>query len=139
MCAEWEAELRDMTSGLASGANLGLPLPGGGRQGVFTIYAWNEFGEGVIASYVWRAVHETRRHPGGVRLKPTYPRTARQQCWRDRFGDASRKYSLLLTDEQDACIAKGAKLRSRPRLGQSGPLTGQQYLVRRGHRDAEDA
>jgi hypothetical protein len=39
-----------MNSGLASGANLGLPLPGGGRQGAFTIYAWNEFGEGVIAA-----------------------------------------------------------------------------------------
>ena len=25
---------------------LGLPLPGGRRQKVFTIYAWNEFGEG---------------------------------------------------------------------------------------------
>jgi hypothetical protein len=48
--AEWEAELRDMKSGLASGANLGLPLPGGGRQGVFTIYAWNEFGEGGIVA-----------------------------------------------------------------------------------------
>ncbi len=48
--AEWEAELRDMKSGLASGANLGLPLPGGGRQGIFTIYAWNEFGEGGIVA-----------------------------------------------------------------------------------------
>lgn len=48
--AEWEAELRDMKSGLASGANLGLPLSGGGRQGIFTIYAWNEFGEGGIVA-----------------------------------------------------------------------------------------
>jgi hypothetical protein len=38
----------------------------------------------------------------------------------------------LLTDEQqDACIAAGAKVRSRPRLGQSGPLTGQQYWMRK--------
>jgi len=44
--AEWEAELRGMKSGLDSGGNLGLPLPGGGRQKIFTIYAWNEFGEG---------------------------------------------------------------------------------------------
>jgi hypothetical protein len=26
--------------------NLGYPLPGGARQKAFTIYAWNEFGEG---------------------------------------------------------------------------------------------
>ncbi len=26
--------------------NLGLPLPNGQRQKAFTIYAWNEFGEG---------------------------------------------------------------------------------------------
>jgi hypothetical protein len=48
--AEWEAELRDMKSSLASATNLGLPLPGGERQGVFTIYAWNEFGEGGIVA-----------------------------------------------------------------------------------------
>lgn len=48
--AEWEAELRGMKAGLASGASLGLPLPGGGRQGIFTIYAWNEFGEGGIVA-----------------------------------------------------------------------------------------
>jgi len=65
-------------------------------------------------------------------VKPTNPRTSRQQRWRDRFGAASSKYSHSLTDDQhDACIAAGAKLRSRPRLGQSGPLTGQQYSIRR--------
>ena len=43
---------------------------------------------------------------------------------------ASRKYSEALTDEQeDACISAGAKRRSRPRLAQSGPLTGQQWWV----------
>jgi hypothetical protein len=47
---EWEAELRNMQSGLAAAANLGLPLPGGGRQKLFTIYAWNEFGEGGIVA-----------------------------------------------------------------------------------------
>jgi hypothetical protein len=48
--AEWEAELRGMKSGLDSGANLGLPLPGGRRQKLFTLYAWNEFGEGGIVA-----------------------------------------------------------------------------------------
>jgi hypothetical protein len=38
---------------------------------------------------------------------------------------------MLAEEEQDACIAAGAKLRSRSRLYQSGPLTGQQYWVRK--------
>ena len=38
---------------------------------------------------------------------------------------------MLAEEEQNACIAVGAKLRSRPRLNQSGPLTGQQYWVRK--------
>jgi len=36
---QWERELHQV-------ANLGLALPGGGRQMIFNIYAWNEFGEG---------------------------------------------------------------------------------------------
>ena len=64
-------------------------------------------------------------------VKPSNPRTSRQQRWRARFGAASSKYSHSLTDERrDARIAAGAKLRSQPRLGQSGPLTGQQYSIR---------
>ena len=64
--------------------------------------------------------------------RPTDPRTLKQKRWRARFGDASSKYSQSLTDaQQDARIAEGANLRSRPRLGQSGPLTGQQYSIRR--------
>lgn len=64
--------------------------------------------------------------------RPTDPRTLKQKLGRARFGDASRKYSESLTDEhQDACIAEGAKLRSWPRMGQSGPLTGQQYSIRK--------
>ena len=65
-------------------------------------------------------------------VKPTDPRTYKQRRWRARFGDASSKYSQVLTDEQrDACIAEGTKLQSRPRLDQSGPLTGQQYSIRK--------
>jgi len=63
--------------------------------------------------------------------KPRDPRTPSQLQWRGRLTAASRKYSHALTDEQmNACIAAGAKRRSRPRLGQSGPLTGQQWWVR---------
>jgi hypothetical protein len=65
-------------------------------------------------------------------VKPQDRRTPRQLHWRARFGSASKKYSSSLSQEQrDACIAAGAKFRSRPRLAQSGPLTGQQYSIRK--------
>jgi hypothetical protein len=64
--------------------------------------------------------------------RPKDPRTVAQLLNRGRFRTASKRYHRVLTDEQrDACIAAGAKVRSRPRLGQSGPLTGQQYWIRR--------
>jgi hypothetical protein len=66
--------------------------------------------------------------------KPANPRTPEQRRWRDRFGDASRRYSHSLTDEQrDACVAQGAKLKSRPRMRSSGRLTGQQYSIRKDY------
>ena len=53
-----------------------------------------------------------------------------QQAWRARLAAASEAYSEALTNEQqDACIAAGARHRTRPRLGQSGQETGQQYWV----------
>ena len=63
-------------------------------------------------------------------VKPSDRRTAKQRHWRSRLGSVSRSYSATLTDDQqNACIAAGAKVRSRPRLGQWGWLTGQQYWV----------
>lgn len=51
---------------------------------------------------------------------------------RSAVGAASKEYSYALAEEErDARIAAGAKLRSRPRLGQSGPLTGAQYSIRK--------
>jgi hypothetical protein len=72
-------------------------------------------------------------------VRPKDPRTPAQRQIRARLSAASRKYSAELTDQElDACIAAGARRQSRPRLGQSGPLTGQQYLVRREYaRNAE--
>ena len=65
-------------------------------------------------------------------VRPKDPLTPAQLRNRARLAAASRKYSAGLTaQELDACIAAGARRRSRPRLGQSGPLTGQQYSVRR--------
>jgi hypothetical protein len=63
-------------------------------------------------------------------VKPRDPKTPSQRQWRKRLGTASRNYSQSLTHEQqDACIAAGAKRRSRPRLGHWGWLTGQQFWV----------
>jgi hypothetical protein len=63
-------------------------------------------------------------------VKPRDPRTPSQRHWRKRLGTAPRNYSQSLTvEQQDACIAAGAKCRSRPRLGQWGWLTGQQFWV----------
>jgi len=47
---EWTQELRSMRADLDRIGTLGLPLPGGRRQKAFTIYAWNEFGEGGIVA-----------------------------------------------------------------------------------------
>jgi hypothetical protein len=65
---------------------------------------------------------------------PKNPRTPAQQRARAIFGTASKTWSEdgLLTEEQrDAWYADGARKESRPRLGQSGPLTGQQNYVGR--------
>ncbi|HEY3324243.1 MAG TPA: hypothetical protein VGP72_27575, partial [Planctomycetota bacterium] len=48
--AEFEAELRQIAADLDANPRFGLPLLGGGRQKLFTIYAWNEFGEGGIVA-----------------------------------------------------------------------------------------
>ena len=63
---------------------------------------------------------------------PQDPQTPRQLHWRGRFGAASKKYSSSLTQAQrEARIAAEAKFRSRPRMAQSGPLTGQQYSIQK--------
>jgi len=78
--------------------------------------------------WVWyvRDGHQWRRRW----LKPFDPKTAKQQAWWAHLTATSKAYNDVLTDErQDACIAAGAKVRFHPRLGQSGPQTGQQYWV----------
>jgi hypothetical protein len=84
---------------------------------------------GRCGEWVWyvRGNRQLRR----LYVQPRDPRSPSQLRWRARFGAASQKYSDSLTQAQrDAFIAAGAKFRSRPRLAQSGPLTGQQYLIR---------
>ena len=65
---------------------------------------------------------------------PRDPRTAGQLRARAAFGAASKtwSHSQELTEEQrEAWRTEAAKVQSRPRLGQSGPLTGQQHFVGR--------
>jgi len=47
---QWEKELRRVAKDLRECGNFGFPLPDGGRRKAFTIYAWNEFGEGGIVA-----------------------------------------------------------------------------------------
>jgi hypothetical protein len=87
---------------------------------------------GRCGDWVWYLRHgkQCRR----LYVKPRDPRTPAQRYWRAMFGAASSKYSQSLTqEERRACIVAGSKLRSRPRLGQSGPLNGQHYSIRRDY------
>jgi hypothetical protein len=43
---EWTKELKTIKADLGRLPNLGFPLPNGRCQTAFTIYAWNEYGEG---------------------------------------------------------------------------------------------
>ncbi|MCL5283336.1 MAG: hypothetical protein M1330_01280 [Armatimonadetes bacterium] len=47
---EWISALRSVKRALDRYPRLGVPLPDGGRQKMFLIYAWNEFGEGGIVA-----------------------------------------------------------------------------------------
>lgn len=65
-------------------------------------------------------------------VKPIDPRTPKQLKVRAALAAASKTYSWELTEKQrEECRAAGAKIQSRPRLYQSGPLTGQLYHIGR--------
>ena len=53
------------------------------------------------------------------------PRTAAQLTSQSDFGAASARWDYLTEDQRKACRDYGKKVRSHPRGGQSGPLTGQ--------------
>ena len=75
------------------------------------------------------------RHGKQVRRpyrRPRDPRTPAQVRNRAAFGAAVKAWSEgrgMTQDDQRAWIAAAGKVRSRPRLAQSGPLTGQQYFI----------
>ena len=65
-------------------------------------------------------------------VRPKDPRTPKQLRAREVLGAASKAWSSseCFTEEQRQGLrAAGAKVQSRPRLAQSGPLTGQQFFV----------
>ena len=65
-------------------------------------------------------------------VKPRDPRTPAQLRNRATFRAAVKAWSecrAMTQDDQLAWIAAAEKIRSRPRLAQSGPLTGQQYFI----------
>jgi len=94
---------------------MNLPdVPKSGRQG-----AW---------IYYWRGGKQLRR----PYIRPKDPRTPAQLRCRAAFGTAVKAWSQsqgMTQDNQRAWIGAAEKVRSRPRLAQSGPLTGQQYFI----------
>jgi hypothetical protein len=63
---------------------------------------------------------------------PNDPHTPTQQRSRAAFRTASRAWSdnhTLTQEQRDAWHAAAAKIKSRPRLGQSGTLTAQNHIV----------
>ena len=97
-----------------------------GRCGAFDYYVRN-------GKQCWR------RH-----TVPKDPRTPAQQCCRTRFAASSKAFSeadMLTKAQRDEWSADAAKRNSRPRLGQSGPLTSQQDYIGRNctskQRDSE--
>lgn len=63
--------------------------------------------------------------PAPARHTRTKPRTAAQLRSQSAFGGASLGWNELTDEQLDALCVSGKKVRSHPRGGQSGPLTGQ--------------
>jgi hypothetical protein len=94
---------------------------------------------GAYDYYMLNGKQRWRRHSD-----PRDPHTPAQQRSRLRFAAASKTWSEngpLTKAQRDAWYEDGAKRQSRPRLGSSGPLTGQQNYIGRNcarkQRDSE--
>ena len=82
---------------------------------------------GQFVYYMFKGRLRWRRY-----VVPRDPRTLAQQLARAAFGAMSRTWSESnrLTEEQrDDWYTEAAKVQSHPRLGLSGPLTGQQFFM----------
>ena len=62
-------------------------------------------------------------------VRPSKPSTAAQRRAQSDFGAASLGWNYLTDEQRDAWRAYGKKVRSHPRGGQSGPLTGQNLFT----------
>jgi hypothetical protein len=94
------------------------------------------FRSGKCGDWIW-SVRGGKQHRRRY-ARPKDPCTLAQPLCRARFKTASRRYSRSLTEEERVpCMAAGAKLRSRSRHAQRGPLTGQQYWVRQDSAQAK--
>ena len=63
-------------------------------------------------------------------VTPANPNTYRQLAVRTAFTASARAFDALTESQQNAWIATAVNYRSRPTLGQSGPLTGLQLFVK---------
>ena len=61
---------------------------------------------------------------------PINPRTPAQVAIRAIFGAVSKRWRMLTEEQRLAWIAVAATILSKPRLSQSGPLTGCQLFVK---------
>ena len=61
---------------------------------------------------------------------PTNPRTEEQLNIRQMLGSMAHNWKTITENQRLAWIAAAKLIQSRPRLGQSGPLTGMQLYVR---------
>jgi plasmid stabilization system protein ParE len=78
-----------------------------------------------VVFYRVRGLQYWRRH-----VVPRNPRTAAQRRAREILSAVSKAWSELLTErERRAWMVAGRKVSSHPRLGQSGPLTGEMYFA----------
>jgi hypothetical protein len=109
-----EAEGRQSHSARANDQMNTPDVPKSGRQGKWIYYM--------------RGNKQVRR----PYVKPKDPRTTTQLRYRAALTAAAKAWSdgpFLTEEDRKAWCAAAKKVRSRPRLAQSGPLTGQLYFV----------
>jgi hypothetical protein len=63
-------------------------------------------------------------------VTPANPKTAAQLAVRNHMAQQARRFDALTTAQQDAWSTAAQGYHSRPRLGQSGPLTGLQLFTK---------
>ncbi len=65
-----------------------------------------------------------------TKVTPANPKTAAQMSIRSNLAAQARAYDQLTDTQQQAWITAAARIKSKPTLGQSGPLTGLQLFTK---------